>query len=360
MARHKPEVVGTGPTPPVQFNLRVALLVGAVAILLIWFVKGGPAYTVAPDEEGIVQTFGRYTKSTEPGFHFKLPWPIQTVTKPTVAEVKRMEFGFRSFGEGESATYRSFMDDASLLKEAQMLTGDENVVDCSMAIQYRITDARKYLFNYDDNGVEQTLQDLGEAALRQAVGDHPIDDVLTTGKFEVQTEIKDKLQEIVEQYKMGITITELRLQDVQPPREVAGAFKDVATAREEREQFINEARAYQRERVPIAQGEAERVRQEAEGYKQARIAEAEGAVARFLAIAEQHKASPEITEARLYLEAMQKLLPKMKVTIVDEEAGIVNLKNLGGDGQKAPAKPPAEEAPPPRRTSTTNRGTTTR
>ncbi|MBN2311851.1 MAG: FtsH protease activity modulator HflK [Candidatus Hydrogenedentes bacterium] len=332
MAYRKPEVIRSGGEHPFPISPRTIVIAVLVLLLAIWLIRGGPAYTVAPDEEGVVLRFGRYARSEQPGFHVKFPWPIESVETPKVTEIKRLEFGFRSSGQGPSATYVSFMDSGNLLKEAQMLTGDENVVDCSMAIQYqiRLADVRDYLFNFGPNDVEATLRDIGEAALRQAVGDHPIDDVLTTGKLEVQQEIEEKVQELADQYGMGIKITAVKLQDVQPPKQVAAAFKDVATAREEREKIINEALAYKREQIPEAEGQGEALRQEAEGYKAARIAEAQGAVARFKAIALEYDAAPEITRTRLYLEAMNEFLPRVKLTVIDEEAGVVNLKALTG------------------------------
>lgn len=312
-----------------------------VVLVAIWLIRGGPAYTVAPGEEGLVLTFGKYTRTSDPGFHLKLPWPIQSVEIADIGQVKRIEIGFRSITSGSSTTYRSFTNDPSLLSEAQMLTGDENVVDCSMTVQYRIKNSRDYLFNFAPGEVESMLHALSEAALRQAVGDHPINDVLTTGKFEIMSEIKAKLQELADLTGAGVTIHDVFLQDVQPPREVAAAFKEVASAREEREKIINEARAYQSEQLPQAQGEAERKRLEARGYQEARVAEAQGAVARFVAIAKQYDQSPEITKSRLYLETLSELLPNIRLTIVDESAGLVNLKTLGAhtelEGREMPA-----------------------
>jgi membrane protease subunit HflK len=184
------------------------------------------------------------------------------------------------------------------------------------------------------------LQAVAEAALRQAVGDHPINDVLTTGKVQISSEIKQKMQDLADLTGAGVTIQDVYLQDVQPPAQVASAFKDVASAREEREKIINEAHAYQSERIPRAEGEAERVKQDAEGYKEARIAEAQGAVARFQSIAKQYRLAPEITRARLYLETMSKLLPKMQITVVDDAAGIVNLKTMGRNGMVLLPTPP--------------------
>jgi len=341
----KPEVVGGLP----EFKLpnlkpQLAVIPILLVILVVWLFMGGPAYTVAPGEEGLVLTFGKYTKTTEPGFHFKLPWPIQTLELADIGEVKRLEIGFRSEQYGGQTTYRGFDSDKSLLQEAQMLTGDENVVDCSMAVQYRIRNSRDYVFNFEPGDVANMLQVIAEAALRQAVGDHPINDVLTTGKVQISSEIKQKMQDLADLTGAGVTIHDVYLQDVQPPQQVAAAFKDVASAREEREMIINEAHAYQSEQIPKAEGEAERVKQDAEGYKEARIAEAQGAVARFQAIAKEYRLAPEITRARLYLETMANLLPKMQITVIDDKAGIVNLKTMGRNGVvPLPAPPQGQE-----------------
>ncbi|HNR33400.1 MAG TPA: FtsH protease activity modulator HflK, partial [Candidatus Hydrogenedentes bacterium] len=185
---------------------------------------------------------------------------------------------------------------------------------------------------------ELSLRAVAEAAVRQAVGDHHIDDVLTTGKFEVQNEVQTKMQELADKYGLGVTVLAVQLQDVQPPDEVAPAFRDVATAREERERMINEAQAYEREQIPRAEGEVARIKQEAEAYRQTRVAEAKGQVARFLAIAGQYKASPEVTRLRLYLDAMAALIAKARLTVIDEATGLDNLRLLeGGDLPPPPA-----------------------
>ncbi|MDZ4857848.1 MAG: FtsH protease activity modulator HflK [Candidatus Hydrogenedentes bacterium] len=331
----KPEIIrhggaGGGGFDMKKFRPNLAKIIGPLLLLLLvfWLVRGGPAYTVAPGEEGLLLTFGHYTRTTGPGFHFKLPWPIQTVEFANIGEVKRLEVGFRSEVVGESTSYRDFQNDPTMLSEAQMLTGDENVVNCSMAVQYQVLNSREYLFNFGPGEVEFMLKAVAEAALRQAVGDHPINDVLTTGKFQIMGEIKDEMQELVDITGAGVKIHDVFLQDVQPPREVAQAFHDVASAREERERIINEARAYQSEQIPRAEGEAERIKLSAMGYKESRVAEAQGAVSKFAAIMKQYDQSPEITRSRLYLETMSTLLPNLKLTIVDESAGVMNLKSL--------------------------------
>ncbi|RJP14825.1 MAG: FtsH protease activity modulator HflK [Candidatus Abyssobacteria bacterium SURF_5] len=303
------------------------IVAGALAVLLvIWLIFGGPFYIVGPDEEGIIQTFGKYTSSTSPGFHFKFPWPIQTVKLPKVKEIKRIEIGFRTIHQGPPAQYHDATNDPAMLKEAQMLTGDENVVNSSLIVQYKIKDAVAYLFNVKDQ--EATLHDLAEAAERQVVGNRPIDDTLTTGKTDIQLEILEKIQAMADQFGLGVTITAVQLQDVQPPAQVAAAFKDVATAKEDRDGIINNARGYQNEKIPQARGKAAQILREAEGYERERVAKAEGDAARFLSLAEEYKKAPAVTKERLYLETMKSVLPRVKKVVVDDEASIINLNQL--------------------------------
>jgi membrane protease subunit HflK len=308
---------------------KVALILLAVVIIL-WLVFGGPFYIVGPDEEGIIQTFGKYTSSTSPGFHFKFPWPIQTVIVPKVKEIKRLEVGFRTKPGTGSAQYEDATNSSAMLREAQMLTGDENVVNNSMIVQYKIKNAVDYVFNVKDQ--EGTLHDLAEAAERQVVGNRPIDDTLTTGKTDIQLEVLDKIQAMADQFGLGVTITAVQLQDVQPPGEVAAAFKDVATAKEDRDGIINTARGYQNEKIPQARGKAAQLLRESEGYERERVAMAEGDASRFLALAEEYKKAPAVTRERLYLETMKSVLPRVKKVIVDDEASIVNLNQLNPTG----------------------------
>lgn len=306
----------------------IPLALAVIAVL--WLIFGGFFYIVSPDEEGIIQTFGKYTSSTPPGFHFKFPWPIQTVKLPKVKEVKRLEVGFRTVRHGPPAQYEDATNSSAMLREAQMLTGDENVVNSSMIVQYKIKDAVAYLFNVKDQ--EGTLHDLAEAAERQVVGNRPIDDTLTTGKTDIQLEILDKIQTMADEFGIGVIITAVQLQDVQPPSQVAAAFKDVATAKEDRDGIINNARGYQNEKIPQARGKAAQLVREAEGYERERVAKAEGDTARFLALAEEYKKAPAVTKERLYLETMQSVLPRVKKVIIDDQASIVNLNQLNSLG----------------------------
>ena len=310
----------------INISPTTAGIIVLVLLLLAWVVFGGPIYMVGPDEEGIVQTFGKYSSSTQPGLNFKLPWPIQTVKLPRVTEVKRLELGFRTISQGPPPVYRDASNNPSMLREAQMLTGDENVVNCSMIVQYKIRDSVAYLFNVRDP--EGTLHDLAEAAERQVIGNRPIDDVLTVGKTEIQLEIAAKIQSMADLYGMGVQIIAAQLQDVQPPQAVANAFKDVATAKEDRNRIINTSRGYQNEQIPKARGTAAKLMREAEGYERERVARAEGDVSRFLALAEEYKKAPSITKERLYLETMKSVLPRYNKVIVDEQASIINLNQL--------------------------------
>jgi len=340
----KPEIIdiGGGGLNMNNFNPPYKLIVvGVLALILIlWFALGGPVYTVEPDEVGVVLTFGKYSHSAQAGLHFKMPWPVQTVEKVKVAQVNRLEIGFRSQQIGGRLEYKDFTDDKGLLAEAQMLTGDENVVNVSLAVQYRINNEVDYLFNFDRGEVDKALRDLAEACLRQAVGDHPIDAVLTEGKSIIRTEIQQKMQELADKYGMGVQITEVQLQDVKPPDPVKDAFQGVASAREEREQLINEARAYQSEQLPKAEGQVQKIRLEAEAYKESQVAEATGDVARFKAIVKQFEAAPDVTRDRLYLEAMDEILPKVHVTVIDKDTNLLNLKSL--ESQSVPIAAPEQ------------------
>lgn len=306
---------------------RIGLL---VLVVLLWFVVGGPFYIVAPEEVGVVLTFGRYTDTTEPGFHFKWPWPVQIVYKPAVNVVQRIEIGFRTLSDSPPS-YKSFTNDREMLGEAQMLTGDENIINCAIIVQYRISSATDYLFNVRDQ--QGTLRDITEASTRLVVGDNAIDAVLTTGKLEVQNRILARIQMIADEYGMGVFIVAVQLMDVQPPAEVSSAFKDVATAREDMQAFINEAESYRNQRVPQALADSVQIVNEALGYSTIRVNNALGEARRFTAVAEEFNKSPGVTATRLHLETLTALLETTTVTVVDETAGALTHYNLVGGGE---------------------------
>ena len=306
-----------------DFNFRLLPLLGAA--LALWLFTG--TYMVGPDEIGVVRTFGKYTRVAQSGLNYHFPYPIEQVNTPAVTEVKRIEIGFRTLRNGQ---YRS------VEKESLMLTGDENIVDAEMIVQYKIKDPVKYLFRIVEP--ELTVREAAEASLRTVVGRNKIDETLTTGKFKIQEETKIQLQLILDKYDSGIHVVAVQLQDVSPPKEVIGAFKDVASAKEDKNRMVNQAEGYRNNVIPIARGEAEAMIRDAEGFKQARIKRSEGDAAKFTTILREYRKAKSITQKRLYLETMERVLPNIeKIIIPDKNSGnMLNLLNLnpGKGGQK--------------------------
>lgn len=316
---------------PLEFMLPKAagkIIVGVLAI--IWLLTAGPFYIVGPEQEGVILTFGRYTATTGPGFHLKFPWPIQTVYKPDVNVVQRIEFGYRSIPNTDPQRYRGFDNDPEMLSEGQMLTGDENIINVSAIVQYRITDARAYLFNV--RGPEATLLDITEASIRQVIGDNAIDAVLTTGKLDLQIRIQAQVQSLADLYGLGVIIVAVQLKDVQPPDQVFFAFKDVATAREDMQAYLNEAESYRNQLIPEARADSVTMVNEAQGYATVRINRALGDADRFIAVAEEYRKNPQTTAIRLHLETLETVLARMDITIVDGDAGALTHYGLGTGG----------------------------
>ena len=308
-------IVGDQEVEIPEFNFKITPVL--IGILVIWLLTG--IYVVGPDEVGVVRTFGKFTRVTQSGLNWKFPSPIETANTPKVTEVKRIEFGFRSLKNGQYRTVE---------KESLMLTGDENIVDAEMIVQYKIKDPVKYLFNIVEP--ELTVREAAEASLRTVVGRNKIDETLTTGKFTIQEETKEQVQSILDKYESGIHIVAVQLQDVSPPKEVIGAFKDVASAKEDKNRMINQAEGYRNDVIPKARGEAEAMIRDAEGFKESRIKRAEGDATKFTTILKEYKKAKSITEKRLYLETMEKVLPGIdKIIEPDKESGnMLNLLNL--------------------------------
>ena len=310
-----------------SFGPKQILLAVLAVIILVWLIQGGPFYVVGPEEQGVLLTFGKQTTVTEPGFHLKFPWPIQTVQKAPVNVVQRIEIGFRSYGSGRNTEYVGFSD-PDMLREAQMLTGDENIINCSVIVQYRISDIGAFLFNVREP--EGTLIDISEACIRQVIGDNAIDAVLTTGKLDIQNRVIEQIQEMSDNYTLGINIVAVQLKDVQPPAQVSDAFKDVATAREDMQAYINEAEGYRNQVIPEARADSVSIVNEAMGYATVRINTAMGAAERFTAVATEYNKSPQVTSARLHLEMLEAVLSDVQITIVDSHAGALTHYNLDG------------------------------
>ncbi len=304
-----------------------ALSLGALPIagiaLLLWLLSG--VYVVGPDEVGVVQTFGKYSRAAQSGLNYHFPFPIEKVQTPKVTEVKRIEIGFRTLGKNQYQTVE---------RESLMLTGDENIVDAEMIVQYRIKDPVAYLFNFIKP--EITVREASEASLRTVVGRHNIDEALTSGKFMIQEETKTLVQSILDKYESGILVVAVQLQDVSPPKEVIASFKDVASAKEDKNRMINQAEGYRNDIIPKARGEAQAEIREAEGYKKARIARSEGDVAKFSAVLKEYRKAKGVTETRMYLETVEEILPnREKIIVPDSENGnLINLLNLRAKGDK--------------------------
>jgi membrane protease subunit HflK len=284
---------------------RFYLLLFVVAALL-WFGTG--VYVVQPGEEGVVQTFGRFTGVTTSGLNYHLPAPIQQVRIVDVASIRRAEIGFRS----------SESDRQDVLGEALMLTADENIVQVQLLVQYRIADSRAFVFNVQNP--EDVLLTSAEVGLRSTVGRMTIDAVITEERARVQEETRTFLSRLMEDYTTGIQITDVRLQVADPPADVRDAFQEVVRALADKERLINEAQAYQNDIVPRARGDKQKLIEEATAFKEQRILRAKGDADRFLSILEAYRLAPEVTRERMHIEALEAILQRVELTLIDNNA----------------------------------------
>lgn len=291
-----------------SFNIPIWFVI--LIILGGWLATG--FYIVKPDEQAVVKRFGEVMSVAGPGPHFHLPYPIETVDKAEVTKIHRIEIGFRPSRDGSAIDVKN---------EAHMLTGDENIVSVKLIVQYQIKDVVEYLYNV--RNVPATIKNAAQSGIREVAGKEEIDEFLTTGKNRIQQETLDILQEMMDNYKAGIRIVAVQLLDVSPPLEVVDAFKDVASAREDKNRFINEAEAYANEIIPKARGQAETMIQQAEAYKTQKIEQAMGDASRFDQILSAYKKSSNITKKRMYIEAMEKTLGRANVRVFDS-----NIKNI--------------------------------
>ena len=282
---------------------RGLILLILLAGIGIWLLTG--IYIVNPDEQGVVLRFGKYNRTVGPGPHYALPAPVEEVHKPQVTQVLRSEVGFRSVGQ--SAKFQQGQV-KTIGEEASMLTGDENIVNVQFSVQYKIKDPVEYLFNI--MAPTALVRTAAEAAMREVIGNSEIDSAITDGKLKIQNDATHLLQEILDRYGAGIQVIAVQLQDVHPPKEVIDAFKDVASAREDKSRIINQAEAYRNELLPKARGQAAALKNEAEAYSVTRIRTAEGEAARFDAIRKEYDKAPAVTRQRLYYEAMEDILQR--------------------------------------------------
>lgn len=295
---------------------KILIIVGGGALAL-WLSTG--FYTVQPDEEGVVLTLGRYSRTTTPGLNYKFPDPFETVTKVSVTRINKEEVGFRS--AGRRITSKAMLLESTVSTESQMLTTDENIVDINFEVQWMITDPKDYLFSVRDLSGENTVKVVAESAMREVIGLAKVTDVLAEERNKTEQDAKILMQTMLDTYKMGVKIVRVQLLRVDPPQEVIDAYRDVQNAKQDKEGEINKAFAYRNDVVPRARGEAERLLQDAEGYKQTVIADAKGESARFNSIYSQYKSAKDVTRKRMYLETMEAILSGMDKIIMDKNTG---------------------------------------
>jgi membrane protease subunit HflK len=281
----------------------VGLLIGA--LVLVWVASG--FYIIDTGQRGVVLRFGKFVETTEPGPRWHLPWPIESREVVNVDQVRTVEIGYRNNVKSK------------VLRESLMLTDDENIIDLQFAVQYILKDPKEYLFV--NRAPEDTVLQVAETAMREIVGKNRMDFVLYEGRADIATRAKVLMQQILDRYKTGISISQVTLQNIQPPEQVQAAFDDAVKAGQDRERLKNEAEAYSNDVVPRATGLASRLKEEAAGYKQAVIANAEGDASRFSQISTEYRKAPQVTRQRMYLDTMQTVMNNTSKVVVDQKGG---------------------------------------
>ena len=293
------------PRKPVNWKKIRNIVLAAFLALVLLIGSSSCFYTVDDKQQAVVTTFGKVTDVTDAGLHFKLPFGIQQARKVDVNVYQKIELGYTSSG-----------DDAYQVneRESTMITGDYNIVNVDFFVEYKISDPVKYL--YSSNNPEMILRNLIQSQIRNVVGSTSVDGVLTDGKENIQSQVKDLVTQILQEYDIGLTLVDVRIQDSEPPtQDVIEAFKAVETAKQQAETVVNDAKAYQNAQLPDAQAQADQLVQNAEYLKQKRINEATQQVAMFNAMYEEYKLNPEITRSRMYYEAISQVLPGVKLFI---------------------------------------------
>lgn len=310
--------------------------IGAVVLAGFWLVSG--FYQVGASQEGVVQRFGAFSRTTPPGLQWRLPWPIETHRIVKKTDVQQVTIG------GPRTDQR--VDTADDSEEGLMLTGDRNFLNVKFVVQYNVKDSREFLFNVKDPGL--AVRTSAQSAMREVVGRGSFDQLQTEQRSATAEEVRQRTQAALDSYHAGIQVIQVNIDSVDPPNEALNAARDVQTARQEKETMRNTAEAYQNKVVPQARGQAQRVLQGAEAYKQRVIADAQGDTARFLSVYEQYKKAPDVTRRRMYLETMEGILGGMNKVIVDRSTqGVVPylpLNELGRPKGSALANPPAGPA----------------
>ena len=283
------------------------VLFACLIFFILWLLTG--FYKVNANEQGVVLRFGEWVRTTSPGLHYHLPYPIEIAKTPKVTKVNKTEIGFRVIGTSQRM----------LLEESLMLTGDENIVDINFSVFWIIDDAGKFLFKL--RNPEKSVKSVSESVMREVIGITPIVDALAAGRQEIETKSLSKIQIVLDNYESGVKITQLQLQKVDPPDQVIDSFRDVQRARADKEKVINEAIAYKNDLIPRARGEAEQILQEAEAYKREIVARSEGDADRFNSVLKAYKNNEDVTRNRIYLETLEKIFQNATKVIIDTKQG---------------------------------------
>lgn len=300
---------GVGSRPPQWRRLRFYAIASIAAALIATYLASG-FYTVAADQRAVVRRFGAVAEQAGPGMHYRLPWPVDRVDVLKTTTVMKTGVGFVL---PESAT------GGANVSGMELLTGDTNILGIALVVQFAIRDPADFLFHVENP--ERLVDTTAQSVLTEAVAAMPIDDVLTTGRVALQDQVKRRTQAILDRYRSGLSIASVNIMAMSLDRSVADAFRDVADAMADREKLRNEARAYENDLIPKARGAARTALSEAEAYRQQRIAEANGESERFRALLKEYEKAPELTRTRLYLEAMETILPRVKLYVLDSEGG---------------------------------------
>ena len=288
-------------------NNKKNFMFGWLLLLIIWIFSG--FYKVNANEQGVILRFGKWVRTTQPGLHYHLPYPVEIAKTPKVTKVNKTEIGFRTFRESKRL----------LSEESLMLTGDENIVDINFSVFWVIKDAGKYLFNLRDP--EKSVKSVSESVMREVIGNSRIASVLAEGRKDIEEKSIQAIQSVLDKYGSGVQITQLQLQKVDPPDQVIDSFRDVQRARADKEKSINEAIAYKNDIIPKARGEAAKIVQEAQAYKKEIVARAEGDANRFNSILSSYKNNESITKNRIYLETLEEILQNANKVIIDTKQG---------------------------------------
>jgi membrane protease subunit HflK len=309
-----------------RFGPLVVWIIPAILIALLLYTS---IYTVQAESQGVVLRFGKYIKRVDPGLRFKLPFGIDTVSIVPVRRQLKQEFGFGTEGASNPTQVSSEQQE-----ERSMVTGDLNTAEVEWVIQYRVQEPEKFLFEVREPGL--TLRDISESVMRTVVGDRTVDEVITIGRQEIEVAALTQLQDLVNKYELGLSIDQVQLKNVNPPRPVQPSFNEVNQAQQEREQMINVANGEYNKEVPRARGEAEQKIQASEGYALKRVNEAQGDVSRFNAVFTEYLKAPEVTKQRIYIETMRNVVPTLgrKIIIDDEASQILPLLQLSTESER--------------------------